>query len=66
MNKEKLATAVKESGVKKTYIAEKLGISYQSYLNRESGKSQFLASEIAQLKSILNLTNKDVAEIFLS
>lgn len=66
MDVKRYAEAVKDSGLKKCYIALKLGMSYQSYLNRENGKSEFTASEMAQLKVLLNLSNKQVAEIFLS
>jgi HD superfamily phosphohydrolase len=49
-----------------TMIAEKMGITYQGYVKKESGKSEFIASEIKVIKDILHLTNKEVAEIFLS
>lgn len=56
---------VKSSGLKKVYIAEKLGLTYQGYLNKESGKHDFTSSEISILKDVLHLTNKEIAEIFL-
>jgi len=62
----RLQELVKSSGIKKSFIAEKMGISYQGYVKKESGKSQFLANEIAVLKDVLRLSNKEVAEIFLS
>lgn len=63
---EKLGEVIRNSGLKKTFIAEKLGITYQGYAKKESGKSEFLASEISVLKDLLNLSNKEVSEIFLS
>ena len=62
----KLQEIVKNSGLKKSFIAEKMGITYQGYIKKESGKSQFLANEIAVLKDLLRLTNKEVTDIFLS
>lgn len=62
----RLKDLIQRSGLKKTYIAEKLGISYQGYLKKESGKSDFLATEIVTMKSLLSLTNREVSEIFLS
>lgn len=62
---ERLKDKIKSSGLKKVYIAEKLGISYQGYLKKENGQNDFVASEIATLKTILNLSDKDVSKIFL-
>jgi putative transcriptional regulator len=62
----RLKDIIAKSGLKKTFIADKLGISYQGYCNKENGKSEFLQSEIVTMKSILNLSNKDISEIFLS
>lgn len=62
----KLKEIIEKSGLKKTFIAEQLGLSYQGYLKKENGKSQFTAKQIAVLKDLLKLSNKDVAEIFLS
>lgn len=62
----RLKELIRLSGLKKTYIADKLGISYQGYLKKESGKSDFLSKEIVVLKSLLSLSNKEVSEIFLS
>lgn len=61
----KFGEKVKASGLKKVYIADKLGITYQGYLNKESGKNEFTSSEISILKDILRLTNKEIAVIFL-
>ena len=61
----RLKRIVEQSGLKKTFIADKLGITYQGYNKKESGKSEFLASEIAVMKDLLNLSTKDVNDIFL-
>ena len=62
---KRLSDTIKSSGLKKVFIAEKLGLSYQGYLYKENGKSDFTQSQIAILKDLLGLTNKDVSEIFL-
>ena len=62
---ERLKRIVDDSGLKRSFIAEKMGISYQGYHKKESGQSEFLASEIAVLQDLLNLSIKDVGEIFL-
>lgn len=62
----RLKDLVKSSGLKKKFIAEKLGLSYQGYLKKENGDSDFMATEISILKDLLRLTNKEVSEIFLS
>ena len=63
---ERLKERIKASGIKKSYLAERMGITYQGYVKKENGNSQFLASEIAILKDVLRLTNKEVTDIFLS
>jgi DNA-binding XRE family transcriptional regulator len=44
----KLRNIVESSGLKKTFIAKELGLSYQGYLNKESGRRQFNANEIKE------------------
>lgn len=62
---ERYADIVNRSGLKKVFIAEKLGISYQGYLNKEQGKNDFTTSQVKILKDLFNLTKTEVAEIFL-
>lgn len=38
-NSKLLRKYIEQSGLKRTYVAGKLGLSYQGYLNKESGKS---------------------------
>ena len=62
----RLKSIIADSGLKKTFIANKLTLSYQGYLNKENGKRVFSAKEISILKDLLKLSNKEVSEIFLS
>lgn len=66
MTGEKLSKVVEQSGLKKNFIADKLGISYQGYLNKEKGKTDFTSKEISIMRDLLHLSNKEVMEIFLS
>ena len=63
---EKLKELVAASGLKKSYIAERLNLSRSGYLKKESGKTEFVASEIQELTKILSLTRSQVNDIFLS
>lgn len=65
LDTDKLGERIRDSGLKKVFIAEKLGLSYQGYLKKESGKSDFTSTEIALLKDMLKMSNKEVADIFL-
>ena len=48
------------------YVADKLGITYQGFLNKINNESEFKASEIQTLKELLNLTNKERDKIFFT
>ena len=65
INQNLLNSKVALAGLTFKKLAEKIGIPYQSLNNRKKGKIEFTSSEIKSLKEILNLTNDDVAEIFL-
>ena len=62
----KLKQMIESSGLKKVFIAEQLGLSYQGYLKKENGINDFTSSEIRTMKDILHLTDKEVTQIFLS
>lgn len=62
---EELKEIIKNSGLKATFIAEKLGLSRSAYYNKIDGKTKFNAVEISSLKEILNLSLEQVDRIFL-
>lgn len=62
----RLKEVVRDSGLKKVYIAERLGITYQGYLKKENGENEFMASEIKTMQELLGLSAKDTRDIFLS
>lgn len=61
----KYKALVDDSGLKKKYIAERLGLSYAGYLKKENGENEFVASELGVLKGIFGLSDKQVNDIFL-
>lgn len=56
---------VEETGVKKTVIAAKLNITYQAFLNKLSGVSEFKVGEAALLKAHTSMSDYDFLEIFV-
>ena len=58
----KLKGARAEKGYSQGEMAEKLGISRDSYNLKENGKSEFKLSEI---KDILDILDKEFVDIFL-
>lgn len=61
---ELLRKKIEESGYKLTFVAEKCGLTYQGFLPKIKGERQFVASEIAVLTKLLNLTNEEMEAIF--
>lgn len=61
-----LSNKVKESGLKLTFIAKKLGITREGLYRKMRNETEFKASEIICLQTILRLTNKERDEIFFA
>lgn len=59
--KNNLPALRKESGITQKAIANKLNITYQSYYNKEIGRSEFTISEAFKLSVILH---KNINDIF--
>lgn len=59
-----LKNAIDDSGYKLTFIAKKLNLSYQGFLNKMQGKYEFNLAEIQELSKILNLTDERKKKIF--
>lgn len=60
-----LRQRLKDSGYRLRFVAQRLGLSYQGFLNKIENRSYFNANEIACLSSLLSLTMEEVEEIFL-
>lgn len=65
-NVSELKELIADSGLKKGYIAERLGLTRAGYMKKENGESEFVASEVAEMSKILSLSNAQVKRIFLS
>lgn len=65
-NTELLRNKIDESGMTMVAISEKAGISRETLYNKVNGKTEFTASEIVAMTSILSLTKKERDNIFLN
>lgn len=50
---------IEQSGYKKSYIAERLGITAYSFALKVNNKSEFKASEMQLLAKLLNIGDKE-------
>lgn len=55
-----------KKGVKKVWIAEKLGISQQTLISKLNGTVDFKVSEMNKLQEILGIDDKNMKSIFLT
>lgn len=65
MNLDKLRGRLVEKRYTQEKIAVKLGLSLRSVNRRVTSQKPFNNNEISKLKKLLNLSNDEVAEIFL-
>lgn len=63
---DRLNQKIKDSGIKKNWISEKCGMSYNSFLNKLNNKTDFTAPEISTLKDVLGLSPQEVNDIFFN
>lgn len=61
-----LKQVINDSGYKKTFIAERIGISYQAFLNKIEGRTEFVATEIVKFCDLLQLNNQVRDKIFFA
>lgn len=61
-----LLTKINDSGLKLSYIAANIGLSYAGLRKKLDGETDFKASEIVALSDLLNLSKSDRDYIFLS
>lgn len=57
-----LAKKIKESGKKKCYLADKLGVSKQGFANLCSGKTQFRTEQVKIMCEELSITDLEEKE----
>lgn len=63
---KRLREKIKESGIKHTFIADKLGISRQSLSRKLEDGSDFKISQMFILKDMLHLSAREAREIFFT
>lgn len=61
-----LSKAISDSGMTITFIAKKIGITREGFYKKLNNETEFKASEISSLQSILNLSNKSRDKIFFA
>ena len=64
VNTELLRSRIRESGFRINFIAGKVGVSYQGFLNKINNLSDFKSEEILSLQKILDLTAEERDRIF--
>ena len=63
----RLLEIIKDSGLKKSYIAKELGITVETLSRKVRNKSNFNSCEIKTLSGILGIKSmKDINEIFFT
>lgn len=65
-NTNLLREKIDDSGYKLRFIAGKLGITYQGFLKKINNETEFKATEIQNLKELLNLTDEERDKIFFT
>lgn len=66
-NTDKLVQIIEESGLKKGFIASKLGLTTYGLQKKIENKTQFKAEEIKKMCIILNISSlKEKEEIFFA
>ena len=66
-NVKMLSAKIKESGLKKSYIAEQLGISRASLISLLNNKVEFKTSQLIVMCRVLNITDdEEVKAIFFA
>lgn len=65
-NTAELERVITESGLRKNYICERLGISVQAFRLKVTNRCAFRQNEIAGLKKLLNLTEAQINDIFFA
>ena len=66
MDYDKLNTVIDESGLKRNFIAQKIGVSQKVFHDRTSGISEWKRSEVATFCNLLGLSKKQRDSIFFT
>lgn len=66
MNLELLNEAIKDSGLKKSAIAQRMGFTKGRLYQKLYGKAQWRVDEAKKIGEVLGLSTKQLRDIFLS
>ena len=66
MNNDLLKKVISDSGIKVSFLAEKMGISRQSLHMKINGERRFDQGEIMSLKTNLHLSDEQFMQIFFN
>lgn len=64
MNHAELERAIRDRGVKKCFIADRIGTPRSAFYLKLNGEREFTQTEIMRLKEVLNLSDKEFMGIF--
>jgi predicted transcriptional regulator len=62
----KLSEAIENRGVKKSFVAQQIGVSVSTFWRKMKGSSEFTLNEIRIIAATLRLTDKEICDIFFS
>ena len=65
-NTDLLKEKIEDSGYKMKYIASKIGLSYQGFLNKIQNKTDFTAPGIKGLRELLCIPADEAEKIFFA
>lgn len=65
-NTELLRKKIDDSGYKIAHVASQCDLTYQGFLKKMKGETEFKVSEIQALKKLLGLTESEAARIFFA
>ena len=63
---KRLKILMEKKEIKRSYLAKKIGISYNTLTKKLNGQREFSAIEINQLKNLLDLDEKLSANLFFN
>ena len=63
---ERIKIVMLNKGVKRSYLAKKLKISYNTLTNKLNGKSEFSAYQVAMIKDLLELDDEFSINLFFN
>lgn len=60
---EKIKILLQKKGIKRSYVAQKLNISYNTLTNKLNGNGYFNIIQMSELMNILELSNEDAIQL---